>query len=160
MAWYCDHAVSERTDKNTYNVCGSGKHKTEVGAKEQAFKNAQKEFKNICRISDYCKKRKVDVSPGRTDCKMSNKFFRCKRLLKFRLGELKDDDEYEEELENEIEELKKKNKAKTKTKTDNNTKNETPAKKSTLQEVSDNMDGLLDDFFGRNEQTESNDSQE
>jgi len=93
--WYCKEVASEWMEKGkSLQTCGIGYGRNENEARADAFKNAQKEFKNVCNKNSRCYNKVTNVDPKRTECKRSNSGYICHRLINFIIT----DEEKEEEL--------------------------------------------------------------
>lgn len=86
--WLCKEEASQRYGESVYS-CGVASSKDESVARTLALDNAKIEFDKVCQLSSDCKNHDISVEPKRTSCDLHNKFFKCYRLLHFKIGQLK-----------------------------------------------------------------------
>lgn len=78
--WFCMHEAGKR-EGNVIWACGIGESMSEDGARHNALTAAQREFSEICDMSDDCRGKKIIVDPQRTTCQPHNGHLKCYRLL-------------------------------------------------------------------------------
>jgi hypothetical protein len=78
--WFCQHESGKR-EGDTIWACGIGEAISEGDARHNALKDAQREFSEICEMSNDCMGKKLNVDPQRTTCSPHNGHMKCYRLL-------------------------------------------------------------------------------